>query len=296
VDSNRLRYFCTVARTVHVHRAAELLGISPAALSKSVKQLELEVGVRLVGQSGRGIVITEQGKAFARQAEVLLADWEGLRSSLQRQAEARERLRIGSFEVFTTHFLGDLLRTEFADTELTLHELGPGQLELSIAADTVDIGLTYLPIPHADLDFLKITMIEMGVYGKQSLWKDRDFRDIPFVVPVAPLQGTPNKVTGLDGWPDNLVPRRIQYRVTLMESALEICRQGLALAYLPDFVVRLHNAKHQSAYQLDAFGDRSPVPARYHHQAVYLIKRKGDPESRALRRLAKAVRRICQAG
>jgi DNA-binding transcriptional LysR family regulator len=186
------------------------------------------------------------------------------------------------------------LQTEFADTELTLHEFGPGQLELSIANDTVDIGVTYLPIPHSDVDFLKVTRIGMGVYGKKALWQNRPLAEVPFVVPVAPLQGTPTKVTGLDGWPDNLVPRLIEYRVTLMESALEICRQGLALAYLPDFVVKLHNAKHSGPYQLEAYGDAAAIPARYRQQEVYVLKRKSDPESRSLRRLAKAIRRICQ--
>src|SRR5271168_2893292 len=98
MDTDRLRYFCTVAQTAHIHRAAELLGISPAALSKSIKQLESELGLRLLASSGRGIAITDDGKSFAARAERWLADWDLLVASSQTKARETRTLRIGAFE------------------------------------------------------------------------------------------------------------------------------------------------------------------------------------------------------
>src|SRR5580765_1772955 len=129
MDTDRLRYFCTVAQTAHIHRASELLGISPAALSKSMKQLEAELGIKLLASTGRGIAITDDGKAFAARAERWLADWDVLLSASQAKAREKQTVRLGSFEVFTTHALGPMLRDHLRDVDLVLHELGPGQLE-----------------------------------------------------------------------------------------------------------------------------------------------------------------------
>jgi hypothetical protein len=56
-----------------------------------------------------------------------------------------------------------------------------------------------------------------------------------------PIPGSPTKMNGLDGWPDEKILRKIKYKVTMMESTLELCRQGKACAYLPQFIIQMHN-------------------------------------------------------
>ena len=295
MDTTRLRYFCAVANTGNIHRAAKLLGISAAALSKAVRLLESEVELKLIAPSGRGIVITEDGKAFAARAIEVLTEIDKLAQSAKAAGKVKRPLRAGSFEVFTTHCLGPLLRElDGADLELILHELTPGKLEEGLVDGKIDLGITYLPIPVAGLDFLKVTTIEMGVFGSRKAFTNLPLSEVPFVVPVTPLQGTPSKVVGLDGWPDNLVRRRVKYRVTLMESALELCRFGLAVAFLPRFVVELHNAKVREDFRLSAWKGPLPLKGKYIHQPVYLVKRKGDVEGPQLKKLARALRLVCR--
>jgi DNA-binding transcriptional LysR family regulator len=292
MDTDRLRYFCTVAQTANIHRAAELLRLSPAALSKSIKLLEGELNLKLIVPSGRGIAITDEGKLLAERATKLLDDFEGLRRAAHLPAESERPLRIGSFEVFTTHGLGPLFRDLLEERELILHELVPGRLEESLVDRHIDLGVTYLPIPHPELDFIKVATLSMGVFGKKELVAHAKVTELPFVVPVTPLHGSPTKVVGLDGWPDNMIRRKIRYRVTLMESALELCREGRAVAFLPQFVVQLHNRKVKDSYQLATL-PTVDLPSRYVQQAVYVVKRKASQENQALRKLAKALRMMC---
>jgi DNA-binding transcriptional LysR family regulator len=287
MDIDRVRYFCVLAKTGSITKASEILRISQPALSKAIKLLESETGLQLTERVGRGIVITESGTRFMQTAEPLLHSWLNLSKDLQ-QPTGNEHFRVGSFEVFTTYFLSPLLKT-YPFRSLVLQELLPGQLEQSIEQKRTDVGITYVPIPTPRVLFKEATKITMSVFGLKNAFVTNHM-DSPFVVPLAPLEGTPSKVIGLDGWPDHEFPRKLAYRVTLMQSALEICSQGLALAYLPEFVVNLYNQKVLPKYQLVQYP--CPIPEKQRRQSVYLIHRQGEKEGPELRAVAKALRSL----
>ena len=156
------------------------------------------------------------------------------------------------------------------------------------------MGITYMPIPSPQLDFIKITSIEMGVYTKKGALKGIAQDKLPYVVPVKPLQGVPTKVRGLDGWPEDAFERKVTHRVTLMESALELCRQGLVAGYFPAFVVCEHNKRFNEDYHLER---RRPPQAvsdcKVRKSDVFLVKRKSTEEDDIIKQLAKAIRVIC---
>lgn len=294
MDTERLRYFCTLAQTQNMQKASELLHISPAAISKALKVLESEVSRQLFVRSGRGIVLSDEGKLFAVEAEKILSQIDAICKGKSLNKSQAPLLRLGSFEVFTTHTLGPLLKEHLGDTSLVLHELVPGQLEAALAEDRVDLGISYIPIPRPEVEFLKITTIEMGIYGIKGPLLKMQLETVPFAIPVTPIQGSPTKVEGLDGWPDNLFPRNNKYKVTMMESALELCRQGLAVSYLPKFVIDLHNKKVLEKFQLVKYPGPVPLKSSYIHQDVFLVKRKSDIETPFAKKVAKALRILCK--
>ncbi|MBY0416141.1 MAG: LysR family transcriptional regulator substrate-binding protein, partial [Bdellovibrionales bacterium] len=185
-------------------------------------------------------------------------------------------------------FAGELYRHHFKDVESVLYELIPGEIEEKLNEGIIDVGITYMPVPHQNIDHIKICDIQMGVFGIKTLFTKKDFKNLPFVIPVRPIASAPTKARGLDGWPDDKVFRQIFYRVTLMESALEMCRQGLAVAYLPSFIVKLHNLRVKKEYQLNALAQ--PLKLNERKQSVYLVKRKGDIEDQIDKKLARALR------
>lgn len=286
METERLRYFAVIARSGTLGRAAEILRVSPPALSKAMRALEHDLGKRLFERSGRILTLTREGLKLLPKIDSLLSEVEGLRAAGPRGEEV-QKLRIGSFEVFSTYFLGSCLAKHFPDMPVQLRELGPGALESALAADEVDLGITYLPVPHEGIEFLEVGRIRMAAFGKNDRFDGVPLDRLPFAVPIFPLSGSPSRVAGLDGWPDERVPRWRKYEVQLMESALELCREGLAVAYLPAFVVGLHNEETIAGRRLDeiAIAEVSPTP-----HPVYLVKRKNDPESPTTRRLARSLR------
>ncbi|TCJ94024.1 regulatory helix-turn-helix LysR family protein [Volucribacter psittacicida] len=51
-------------------QAAEVLGLTPAAVSKNVSTLEKSLGVRLFNRTTRSLSLTNEGKQFAEQAKI----------------------------------------------------------------------------------------------------------------------------------------------------------------------------------------------------------------------------------
>ena len=73
VNLHHLHVFLKVAEYEHVTRAAEELLISQSAVTKIVQQLEHEVGLELIEQHGRHIVLTYAGSVLTTYARRLFA-------------------------------------------------------------------------------------------------------------------------------------------------------------------------------------------------------------------------------
>jgi len=281
-----------LANTGNIRRASEILRISPAALSKAMKTLEEELDIPLWIKDGRRIILTDSGKALLRRAPRLLQEFQNIRDEIHQNLERPKPIRIGTFEVFSTYFLKFLDLLEWDNHQLELHELLPGEVEKYLISGDIDYGITYMPVPSPDLDFLKVSSIEMGVFVKNGAFKNTAQPDLPFVIPVMPIQGVPTKARGLDGWPDDAYERNVTNRVTLMESALELCRQGRVAGYFPAFVVEEHNRQVIQKLRLER--KNSPYKGRTCRSDVFLVKRKSQSEDTVVKQLAKALRIICK--
>ena len=250
MDTLKLKYFSAVAESGSVRRAAELLRVSPPSLSKAVAHLEAELGLKLFIRSGRNIFLSDAGHRFALKAKEILRSLEELKAIAEEEKAPAQEIKIATFEVFSTYFLKALEEGGWQELPVTIHDVLPGELERALLERQVDLGLTYLPVPHAELDFLKVVSIEMGVFTAKGAFSNLEQMEFPFVVPVNPLFGSPSRVRGLDGWPDDAYPRKIKYQVTLLESALELVRRGRAAGFFPCFVAELHNAVVKEEFRL----------------------------------------------
>jgi DNA-binding transcriptional LysR family regulator len=288
MDIDRVRYFNVFAETGSLVKASEVLHISQPALSKALRLLESETGLKLLEAEGRGLRLTADGQRFRAATGKMLRDWLSIPKHLRDQTNWNPT-KLGSFEVFTTYFLSHLVEHVGLEA-LEIHEFGPGRLEEAIAAGTADIGITYVPVPTAGVEFTEVTRVKMGVFGVQDKFAEMEFKDLPFVIPLHPAEGTPSKVIGLDGWPDHRFERLVKFRVTMMESALELCRKGHAVAYLPEFVVQMHNEDLLAPRRLSQF--ECPISQKDRQQSVFLVQRKASGESKLFRQIAKCLRSL----
>ena len=87
MDMVKIKYFSVVAETGSLRKAAELLQISPPALSRAISQLEEELGKSLFTPAGRGIAITDVGRLFHQRAIRLLDEYQSFLAAVHRQDE-----------------------------------------------------------------------------------------------------------------------------------------------------------------------------------------------------------------
>ncbi|MCB0414097.1 MAG: LysR family transcriptional regulator [Bdellovibrionales bacterium] len=291
MDINRMRYFISLAKTGSVTKAAEIHRISPPAFSKAIKVFEEEVGHPLTLPHGRGILLTDKAKKLVTKLEEIIQQIDALKESTQNNTET-DILSIATFEVFSTYFLRFLDEPGLSALKLRLHEALPGEIERLVADRIVDFGITYIPVPYPDIEYLKIVDTEMGVFVKKGAFKGIEQPHIPFVTPIFPIRATPTKARGLDGWPENAYKRRILHEVTLLTSAIELCRQGRVAGYFPLFIAREFNMRSPKDSQLER--KPSPYGNRKCTVPVYIVKRNSDIEHQRMKQLARAIRTICK--
>lgn len=63
---NGLRSFVEAARELSFSRAADRLGVTPGAVSRLVRKLEEQLGVRLLERTAHGLTLTSQGELYFR--------------------------------------------------------------------------------------------------------------------------------------------------------------------------------------------------------------------------------------
>jgi len=87
--------FVRVAEARSFAAAAQRLGVSPSAASKSVTRLEQRLGVRLLNRTTRSVSLTEDGNMFFERCRQILSELEDAESAVTRaQTQPSGRLRV----------------------------------------------------------------------------------------------------------------------------------------------------------------------------------------------------------
>lgn len=291
METNRLRFFATMARLGSVSAAARALHVTPAAVSKSIRALEHDLGYPLVTPHGRSLLVTDRGRRVAERAERLLADLQGLYDTDALEGRVDRSLRFGTCSWFATWFHAELAARQ-PRRDISLFDAAPVQLEHALAQGVIDVALFADPLQRPELEYLRVGRMPMATFARAELATSLPARELPFAVHGA-TSATGDVVHGGDGWAGQ-GQRRVAYRVGAAASAFELCRRGLAAAYMPSFVAAVHNrdaTRSRRLVRVDMPGRRS---AR-HHLDLYVARRASDVDPRDSQSILRAAHEICCA-
>ena len=169
MDSRLLRQFLNLAEALHFGKASEASHVSPSALSRSIQQLEGEVGVALFIRDRRSVALTHEGRLFLPYAREALTEWDAIRNTLMAEAdELHGEVSMYCSVTASYSFLFEILsafRRDHPHIEIKLHTGDPelaitrvlaGEEDIAIGArpEVLPNGLAFRPITTSPLVFI----------------------------------------------------------------------------------------------------------------------------------------------
>lgn len=146
MELRHLRCFITVAEELHFSRAAERLNIEQSPLSRTIKQLENNLGVRLLERTPRGARLTWAGQVFLEDARRVLLAFDQAKANAKSASNGyRGVLRIALSDGIAQSRLTTLLalcREEEPDVEIRLFEIPFAQQLKGLRSNLYDAGFT----------------------------------------------------------------------------------------------------------------------------------------------------------
>jgi DNA-binding transcriptional LysR family regulator len=148
LQSRHIHYFLAVGEELNFYRAAERLHITQPALWRQIRELEDEVGVKLLDRTRRGISLTPAGAAFLSECRDLLNHMESSCAHTRRVGqgivgtlhiacnEIASRLR--EVSVFLKEF-----REQHPEVSIQLHGMMSQQQISALRSGSIDVGFLF---------------------------------------------------------------------------------------------------------------------------------------------------------
>lgn len=163
MELTQLKTLIHVAELGSLSKAADRLHIAQPALSRQIKLLEEELGVRLFDRHGRGMTITDSGREILDHASRILAELEAMRDTA---SEGRTSFR-GTVTVGTTPTVAEVvtaplvrrIRDAHPRLRVRFSSAFSGHLLDWLQRGELDVAVSYDPQPTRSLRIVP-TMIE----------------------------------------------------------------------------------------------------------------------------------------
>src|ERR1700682_633165 len=162
MELRHLRYFVAVADALSFTRGAQKLHLAQPSLTRQIKDLEEEIGVRLFDRMRTGVSLTPEGKSFLVYAKRLLQLSGEIVESVQRLSRHESTpLNIG----YVANLFYDLLpvtlasfQRSFPTVPINLFDMTCGDQFRALEDGRIDLGLVGLrePIEERGLHFRSI--------------------------------------------------------------------------------------------------------------------------------------------
>jgi LysR family hydrogen peroxide-inducible transcriptional activator len=164
MELHQLRYFVAAAECANISRAAQRCNVAQPSLSQQIKKLECSLNVKLFDRIGRGIVITDAGKALLPRARQILSQVNETAASLARESGGSGSLAIGAIPTIAPYLLPAALGKLHAMSpacDLSVREDLTENLVRSLLENEIDCALLSTPLEEDG--------VELEVLGEEEL-------------------------------------------------------------------------------------------------------------------------------
>ncbi len=261
MDIKQLEYFVCVAELGSFTRASIALNIAQPALSRQVRQLEVELSQSLLIRNGRGVYCTEAGELLISHARGILHQFERTRGELERLRGVRsESIALGlppTLARFLSLPLVKAFRQQLPHATLSITEGLSSNIQESLIKARLDISLLYHSQPSPDIETVPLLREELFLIQLKKPHENNvtvsleELSHIPLVIP-----GGYNAFRVL--LEEALNIRRLKPRLAVnvdgVGTILELITSGIGAGILPRNAIK--NFAHADMLELRSIGDQ----------------------------------------
>ena len=261
-----IELFCKAAELASFTAAAHLLGVTPAAVSRSVGRLELRLGARLFVRTTRHIRLTDDGRAFYEQCTQALSQiTEASRAVAGQQRVASGTLKLSVPTTYAHHRVLPLL-PKFAKAYPEVHvDVSISNRTIDFVEDGFDLAIRLGVQQDSALVARKLEDATLGVFAAPSYLKKsgvpaqivdlKQHACIQFVMP-----STGRALPWLFSEAGTHIERTFGGQVRVHDDALgcvNYARAGGGLCQIYHFIASESVRRRELVEVLEPFGGRS---------------------------------------
>lgn len=194
MEDHRLKAFCLIVEMKSFSKAAEAKLITQSAMSHLIKNLEDELGVRLLNRKGKSVLPTPAGKIFYNHAKNILGQYRHMENDIYTVTKKiKGTLYLGSsataatyllpqvFYNFSKNYPGVQIELSVSNTEGVISSLNDGKFDIGIVEGKIRNSNLFLE-EIAEDEIVIIASDDNPLAGKQSLAVD-DLLSQSFIMP-----------------------------------------------------------------------------------------------------------------
>src|SRR5258707_5982376 len=174
-DLADLTAFVAVADHLSFRRGASRLGVTPSALSHSMRQLEERVGMRLLNRTTRSVSVTDAGLRLLERLRTAVSEIAGALEDLNQERQRHVgRLRICAIHLAASAVIAPIWK-RFLSTYPDVHlEVAVGEAVIDIVAKGFDAGIGPRDRVPADMIAVRVTgPMKIAVVGAPTYFARR---------------------------------------------------------------------------------------------------------------------------
>lgn len=150
MEIRHLKYFLALANELSFIKASEKLFISQPPLSRQIKELEDELGVRLFDRNSKKVELTQAGKYFKEEVTVLLDNLDRIKLKIEKIGNNIS----GEFRIayISSTFSGDIaelikfLSSKYPFVNFSLYEVPTARQISDLEQGKLDLGIIRAPL------------------------------------------------------------------------------------------------------------------------------------------------------
>jgi LysR family transcriptional regulator of gallate degradation len=174
MDHRQLQLFLAVAERLNLSQAAEAMNITQPGVSKSMHRLQRALGTQLYYRRGRGIELTEAGRALVRHAKLVEAQFAEAQAEVLGIADGKwGHARIGAGPSWLSRHLPvtiSRIMSRHPNVRFTVDSGFPDKLIGQLRLGELDLVVAALPDNRIDPDlrFQRLTSDVIRVVGRKD--------------------------------------------------------------------------------------------------------------------------------